>query len=473
MFAAMLTGGKEHARQRRLGHGRHPRGARREDGRRHRATFLATVERFNGFARTGVDEDFGRGSTVYDNYYGDPRVKPNPNLGPLEKGPFTAVQLVPGDLGTKGGLLTDEHARVLDESTASVIPGLYAAGNTTASVMGRTYPGPGSTIGPAAVFGYLAAKHAAEASDIGAATAAPQHRKEKEAPHEHPQDPHRRRLDQDLARRTPSAGRSSATCSRRPARTPTCCKPVQRLAIKRLVKLSKGQFSQEMVDELVARAAAGDVPARCSGCRGARRPSRTTAGADAASAPAVERPEWVERLDQGRFAGKTVIVTGAGSGIGRATASRIAREGGRVIAVDVSQERLDEFAAEHAGADIVTLVADITDDAKVAEIVAAAGDRIDGLANVAGIMDDMTPDRRAHRRRLEARLRGQRRRHHEAHARRRARDARAGHRARSSTSPPRRRCAARPRASPTRRRSTPSSASRSRPRSCTARAASA
>ena len=97
--------------------------------------------------------------------------------------------------------------------------------------------------------------------------------------------------------------------------------------------------------------------------------------ADAADAiPEVERPEWVERIDQGRFSGKTIIVTGAGSGIGRATASRIAREGGRVVAVDVSQERLDEFAGEHEGADIVTLVADITDDAKVAEIVAAAGD---------------------------------------------------------------------------------------------------
>lgn len=144
------------------------------------STFLATIERFNGFARTGVDEDFGRGGTVYDNYYGDPRVKPNPNLGPIEKGPFTAVKLVPGDLGTKGGLLTDEHARVLDEAGAP-IPGLYAAGNTTASVMGRTYPGPGSTIGPAAVFGYLAAKHATEASVIDAASpAAPQH-EEKEA----------------------------------------------------------------------------------------------------------------------------------------------------------------------------------------------------------------------------------------------------------------------------------------------------
>ncbi|SDZ16190.1 3-oxosteroid 1-dehydrogenase [Micromonospora pattaloongensis] len=120
----------------------------------------ATVDRFNGFARAGVDSDFGRGRTAYDNYYGDPRVKPNPNLGPLEKGPFTAVQLVPGDLGTKGGLLTDADARVLDTG-GTPIPGLYAAGNTTASVMGRTYPGPGSTIAPAVVFGYRAARHAA------------------------------------------------------------------------------------------------------------------------------------------------------------------------------------------------------------------------------------------------------------------------------------------------------------------------
>ncbi|HEY9307117.1 MAG TPA: SDR family NAD(P)-dependent oxidoreductase [Microbacterium sp.] len=171
-------------------------------------------------------------------------------------------------------------------------------------------------------------------------------------------------------------------------------RPVQRLAIKRLIKLSKGQFSQEMVDQLVARAAAGDVPAGAADAS-AEAPEPTTESADAVdaadAAPEVERPEWVERLDQGRFAGKTVIVTGAGSGIGRATASRIAREGGRVIAVDVSQDRLDDFASEHTGAEIVTLVADITDDAKVAEIVAAAGDRIDGLANIAGIMDDMTP----------------------------------------------------------------------------------
>lgn len=123
----------------------------------------ATVDRFNGFARTGVDDDFGRGRTAYDRYYSDPRVKPNPNLGPLERPPFTAVQLVPGDLGTKGGLLTDADGRVVDDDLRP-IPGLYAAGNTTASVMGRTYPGPGSTIAPAVIFAYRAARHLATVS---------------------------------------------------------------------------------------------------------------------------------------------------------------------------------------------------------------------------------------------------------------------------------------------------------------------
>lgn len=125
--------------------------------------FAATVERFNGFAREGVDRDFQRGRTAYDRYYGNPLVKPNPNLGTIEKGPFTAVKIYPGDLGTKGGLVTDEHARVLGKDGA-VIEGLYAAGNNTASVMGHTYPGAGSTIGPAAVFGYLGALHAAQAA---------------------------------------------------------------------------------------------------------------------------------------------------------------------------------------------------------------------------------------------------------------------------------------------------------------------
>jgi NAD(P)-dependent dehydrogenase (short-subunit alcohol dehydrogenase family) len=159
-------------------------------------------------------------------------------------------------------------------------------------------------------------------------------------------------------------------------------RPVRGLALKRLIKLSKGAFSQELVDDLVRRVAAGEVVAESG--------EGDEAGDDVEVA-AIEKPEWVERVDQGRFAGQTIIVTGAGSGIGRATASRVAREGGRVIAVDISQERLDEFVAEHPSADIVVVRGDITDDASVAAIVEAAGDRIDGLANIAGIMDDMTP----------------------------------------------------------------------------------
>jgi NAD(P)-dependent dehydrogenase (short-subunit alcohol dehydrogenase family) len=167
--------------------------------------------------------------------------------------------------------------------------------------------------------------------------------------------------------------------------TPEALRPVSRLALRRLIKLSKGAFTEQMVADLVARAAAGDdVPATSF-------PTETETDA-AADAPAdtVERPEWVERIDGGRFAGQTVVVTGAGSGIGRATASRVAREGGRVIAVDISQERLDELVAEFPTG-VVAVTGDITSDDSIAAIVAAAGDRIDALANVAGIMDDMTP----------------------------------------------------------------------------------
>lgn len=131
------------------------------------ASLADTVERFNGFARSGVDADFGRGNSAYDRYYGDPLVRPNPNLGPLEKGPFTAVQVVRGDLGTKGGVVTDANGRAL-RPDGSVIDGLYAAGNNSASVMGRTYPGPGSTLGPAAVFGHHAALHAATRVGVSA-----------------------------------------------------------------------------------------------------------------------------------------------------------------------------------------------------------------------------------------------------------------------------------------------------------------
>lgn len=116
----------------------------------------ATVDRFNGFARSGVDEDFHRGDSAYDRYYGDPTIKPNPNLGEIKHGPFYAAKMVPGDLGTKGGIRTDNDGRALRDDD-SVIDGLYAAGNVSSPVMGHTYPGPGGTIGPAMTFGYLAA----------------------------------------------------------------------------------------------------------------------------------------------------------------------------------------------------------------------------------------------------------------------------------------------------------------------------
>jgi 3-oxosteroid 1-dehydrogenase len=124
---------------------------------------MATVERFNGFARSGVDEDYHRGESAYDNYYGDPTNKPNPNLGEISHPPYYAAKMVPGDLGTKGGVKTDVHGRALRDD-GSVISGLYAAGNVSSPVMGHTYPGPGGTIGPAMAFGYLAALHIAGAA---------------------------------------------------------------------------------------------------------------------------------------------------------------------------------------------------------------------------------------------------------------------------------------------------------------------
>lgn len=120
-----------------------------------------TIDRFNGFARTGKDEDHGRGESAHDRYYGDPTLN-NPNLDAIDSPPFYAVRVEVGDLGTKGGLVTDEHARVRRED-GSTIEGLYATGNTTASVMAHEYAGPGATIGPSIVFGHIAAKHAAGA----------------------------------------------------------------------------------------------------------------------------------------------------------------------------------------------------------------------------------------------------------------------------------------------------------------------
>ncbi|MCX3285790.1 3-oxosteroid 1-dehydrogenase [Streptomyces sp. NEAU-H22] len=121
------------------------------------AALRASVNRFNAQARRGEDPDFHRGDSAYDHYYTDPSVLPNSCLAPLWLPPYHAFRIVPGDLGTKGGLRTDARSRVLRED-GSVIPGLYAAGNASAAVMGHSYAGAGSTIGPAMTFGYIAAR---------------------------------------------------------------------------------------------------------------------------------------------------------------------------------------------------------------------------------------------------------------------------------------------------------------------------
>lgn len=124
------------------------------------AVLKTTVDRFNGFAASNRDDDFQRGERAYDRWLGDPLHRPSETLGSIERAPFYAVEVVPGDVGTYGGVLTDEHARVLRED-GSVIPGLYATGVATGSVMGRIYPGAGCSIGPGFTFGYIAARHAA------------------------------------------------------------------------------------------------------------------------------------------------------------------------------------------------------------------------------------------------------------------------------------------------------------------------
>jgi len=126
------------------------------------AKLSRTVERFNGFVRNGRDEDFRRGDHVYSRWLGDALHRPSPTLGTIEQGPFFAVALYPGDVSTYGGLVTDVHARVL-RADGSAIPGLYATGTSTASVMGRAAPGAGASIGPSFTWGYVAARHAIEA----------------------------------------------------------------------------------------------------------------------------------------------------------------------------------------------------------------------------------------------------------------------------------------------------------------------
>lgn len=123
------------------------------------AALEQTIEEFNRPAAAGRDPAYGRGSSAYDRFYGDPTVRPNPNLAPLTTPPFYAIPIQPGDIGTNGGLRTNEHAQVMDER-ALPIAGLYATGNTTASMMGHSYPGAGATLGPAMTFGFIAAQHA-------------------------------------------------------------------------------------------------------------------------------------------------------------------------------------------------------------------------------------------------------------------------------------------------------------------------
>lgn len=123
------------------------------------AALLRTIQRFDGYATSGEDPDFGRGSTIYQRAAGDPAQKPNPCVAPLGDGPYYAIKILPGDIGNTLGLQVDNSARVLGPA-GEPIPGLYATGNSAASLMGGTYPAAGIMLGQAITFGYLAAKTA-------------------------------------------------------------------------------------------------------------------------------------------------------------------------------------------------------------------------------------------------------------------------------------------------------------------------
>ena len=134
------------------------------------ATLAQTVQRFNGHAVTGADLDLGRGKTAYERNLGDSAwTGENPSLGPLLRPPFYAVRLYPGDIAAATGLVTDAKARVQDKNDRP-IGGLYAVGNDMHSVMGGVYVGPGITLGPALVFGYIAGRHAARRAKLAPAT---------------------------------------------------------------------------------------------------------------------------------------------------------------------------------------------------------------------------------------------------------------------------------------------------------------
>lgn len=140
-------------------------------------TFARTAERFNDHAAAGHDQDFNRGASAYDRYYGDPTISPNPNLRALDPKRLYAVRVVLSDLGTCGGVTADEHGRALT-GNGHAIPGLYAVGNTAANVFGTSYPGAGATIGQGLVFSRIAALHA-----LNAATESQQNNQETERSH--------------------------------------------------------------------------------------------------------------------------------------------------------------------------------------------------------------------------------------------------------------------------------------------------
>ncbi|MEU8658202.1 SDR family NAD(P)-dependent oxidoreductase [Actinoplanes philippinensis] len=147
---------------------------------------------------------------------------------------------------------------------------------------------------------------------------------------------------------------------------PSMLAPVRGLPLRQMVELSQGTMPQSVIDELVLQVNGGVAP------------------------EAAEESGWTEQIVDGRFLGRTIIVTGAASGIGRATASRIVREGGRVIGVDITAGKLAETEVA-LGDSFVAVAADITRSGDIDRVVAAAGDRIDGLANVAGVVDDFSP----------------------------------------------------------------------------------
>ncbi len=132
---------------------------------------MQQVQAFNRDAATGTDSQFAKGSTAYNRYQGDSLVKPNPCMAPIEQGPFYAIRIVIGEIGTFAGLATDASCRVVTRDR-TVVPGLYAVGNDAASIMGGNYPGAGITLGPAVTFGYVAGMTLARAGEQAPAVSA-------------------------------------------------------------------------------------------------------------------------------------------------------------------------------------------------------------------------------------------------------------------------------------------------------------